>query len=84
MLYYKDIFATATDIISLLYKGAAFQQSHPNMRYRRHSGVRSRQPKIEVGTAKITGARFYTDYAGAVSGSESYVKIGGVMRARHS
>ena len=35
VLYYKDIFATATDIISLLYKGARLQQSHTNMRHRR-------------------------------------------------
>ncbi len=79
VLYYKDIFISATDIISLLYKGARFNKAVLTCDIDGVLECDAEFPAqdIEVGTAKISGA-MYTDYAGAVSGSESYVKIGGV------
>jgi hypothetical protein len=83
VLYYKDIFATATDIISLLYKGARFNKATLTCDIDGILECEAEFPAqdVEVGTAKIAGAS-YTDYAGAVSGSESYVKIGGVTCER--
>jgi hypothetical protein len=83
VLYYKDIFATATDIISLLYKGARFDKATLTCDIDGILECEAEFPAqdVEVGTAKITGAS-YTDYSGAVSGSESYVKIGGVTCER--
>ncbi len=83
VLYYKDIFATATDIISLLYKGARFNKATLTCDIDGILECEAEFPAqdIEVGTAKITGAS-YTEYAGAVSGSESYVKIGSVTCER--
>ncbi len=83
VLYYKDIFATATDIISLLYKGARFNKATLTCDIDGILECDAEFPAqdVEVTTAKITGAS-YTDYAGAVSGSESYVKIGGVTCER--
>jgi len=77
VLYYKDIFVSATDIISLLYKGARFNKAVLTCDI---DGIIECDAEflaqdVEVGTAKITGAT-YTEYAGAISGSESYVKIG--------
>lgn len=79
VLYYKDIFVSATDIISLLYKGARFNKAVLTCDIDGIIECDAEFPAqdIEVGTAKITGAT-YAEYAGAVSGSESYVKIGGV------
>ncbi|MCW4000596.1 MAG: phage tail tube protein [Candidatus Bathyarchaeota archaeon] len=83
VLYYKDIFATATDIISLIYKGARFNKATLTCDIDGILECEAEFPAqdVEVTTAKITGAS-YTDYAGAVSGSESYVKIGGVTCER--
>ncbi|MDI9577128.1 MAG: phage tail tube protein [Thermoproteota archaeon] len=83
VLYYKDIFATATDIISLLYKGARFDKATLTCDIDSILECEAEFPAqdVEVTTAKITGAS-YTDYAGAVSGSESYVKIGGTTCER--
>ena len=83
MLYYKDFFATATDIISLLYKGARFNNATLTCDI---DGLLECEAEflaqdIEVTTDKIPDAT-YTDYVGAVSGSESYVKIGGVSCER--
>lgn len=83
VLYYKDLFVSATDIISLLYKGARFNKAVLSCDI---DGILECDAEfsaqdVEVGTAKITGAT-YTEYAGAVSGSESYVKIGGVTCER--
>ncbi|MGD6807599.1 MAG: phage tail tube protein [Candidatus Bathyarchaeia archaeon] len=83
VLYYKDQFAFATDIISLLYKGARFNKATLTCDI---DGILECEAEflaqdIEVGTAKIAGAS-YTEYAGAVSGTESYVKIGGVACER--
>ena len=83
VLYYKDIFATATDIISLLYKGARFDKATLTCDIDGILECEAEFPAqdVEVGTAKITGAS-YTDYSGAVSGSESYIKISGVTCER--
>ena len=83
VLYYKDIFATATDIISLLYKGARFNKATLtcDIDGLLECEAEFRAQDVEVTTAKIANAT-YTDYAGAVSGSESYVKIGGVSCER--
>jgi hypothetical protein len=83
VLYYKDIFVTATDIISLLYKGARFNKATLTCDIDGILECEAEFPSqdVEVTTAKIANAT-YTEYAGAVSGSESYVKIGGVACER--
>ncbi|MGD6811129.1 MAG: phage tail tube protein [Candidatus Bathyarchaeia archaeon] len=83
VLYYKDIFITATDIISLLYKGARFNKATLTCDIDGILECEAEFPSqdVEVTTAKIANAT-YTEYAGAVSGSESYVKIGGVACER--
>jgi hypothetical protein len=83
VLYYKDQFAFATDIISLLYKGARFDKATLTCDIDGILECEAEFPAqdVEVGTAKIAGAS-YTEYAGAVLGSESYVKIAGVTCER--
>ena len=83
VLYYKDIFITATDIISLLYKGARFNKATLTCDIDGILECEAEFPSqdVEVTTAKIANAT-YTEYAGAVSGSESYVKIGGIACER--
>jgi hypothetical protein len=83
VLYYKGIFTSATDIISLLYKGARFNKATLSCDIGGILECEAEFPAqdIEVGTAKIANAT-YTDYSGAVSGSESYVKIAGVACER--
>ncbi|MGD6807645.1 MAG: phage tail tube protein [Candidatus Bathyarchaeia archaeon] len=83
VLYYKDNFISATDIISLLYKGARFDKATLTCDIDGILECEAEFPAqdVEVTTAKIAGAS-YTEYAGAVSGSESYVKIGGVTCER--
>ena len=83
VLYFKDQFAFATDIISLLYKGARFNKATLTCDIDGILECEAEFPAqdIEVGTAKIANAT-YTDYAGAVSGNESYVKIAGVACER--
>ena len=83
VLYYKNQFAFATDIISLLYKGARFNKATLTCDIDGILECEAEFPSqdVEVGTAKIAGAG-YTEYAGAVSGSESYVKIAGTVCER--
>lgn len=83
VLYYKDLFVSATDIISLLYKGARFNKAVLTCDIDGIIECEAEFPSqdIEVGTAKIADAT-YAEYAGVVSGSESYVKIGGVTCER--
>ena len=83
VLYYKDIFATATNIISLLYKGARFNKATLTCDIDGLLECDAEFPAqdIEVTTAKIADAT-YTDYEGAVCGSESYIKIAGVTCER--
>ena len=82
-LFYKDIFASATDIISLIYKGARFNKATLTCDIDGLLECEAEFPAqdIEVATAKIANST-YTDYTGAVSGSESYIKIGGVACER--
>ncbi|MCW4005273.1 MAG: phage tail tube protein [Candidatus Bathyarchaeota archaeon] len=83
MLYYKDKFAFATDIISLLYKGARFNKATLTCDIDGLLECEAEFPSqdVEVTAAKIANAT-YTEYSGAVSGSESYVKIGGIACER--
>ena len=83
VLYYKESFATATDIIGLLYKGARFNKATLTCDI---DGLLECEAEflsqdVEVTTAKIADAT-YTEYGGAVCGSESYVKIGGATCER--
>ena len=70
VLYYKDQFALATNIISLLFKGARFNKATLTCDIDGILECEAEFPAqdIEVGTAKIANAT-YTEYAGAVSGT---------------
>ena len=83
VLFYKDIFVSATDIISLIYKGARFNKATLTCDTDGILECEAEFPAqdVEVGTAKIADAT-YTEYVGAVTGNESYVKIGGVSCER--
>jgi len=85
MLYYKGIFASATDIISLLHKGCKFQrltvECHIEDVVKATAELLGQD--LEVGTAKITGAT-YGDHVGAVPFYESYVKKGAATLERVS
>ena len=75
LLYYKGTFASATDIISLLYSGCRFQ------RVTVECGIEDvvkataeiLAQNVAAGTSKIAGAT-YADHAGAVPFYESYIK----------
>jgi hypothetical protein len=75
VLYYKGVFASATDIISLLHKGCKFQklivECHIEDVVKATAELLGQD--LEVGAAKISGAT-YGDRAGAVVFYESYVK----------
>jgi len=85
VLYYKGIFASATDIVSLLFKGCKFQRVTVECSI--EDVVRATAEMIgqdlAVGTSKIAGAT-YADYAGAVPFYESYVKKGAATLDRVS
>jgi hypothetical protein len=75
VIYYKGVFASATDIISLLFKG--MRVSKVSVECSIEDVVKAvmelEGQDLETGTAKITGAT-YGDHAGAVAFHESYVK----------
>jgi len=77
MLYYKGLFASATDVISLLYKGCRIDkltvECSPEEVLK--ATVELNGKDVAVGTSKITGAT-YGDYAGAIPYCESYVQRG--------
>lgn len=75
VLHYKGTFTSATDIISLLYKGCKFQKATVECHIEDviKTNVELIGQNLTVGNAKITGAT-YTDHAGAVPFYESYVK----------
>jgi hypothetical protein len=77
VLYYKGAFASANDIISLLYKGCKFQKATVECAI--EDVVKATAELIgqdlTVGTSKLSGAT-YADYSGAVAFYESYVKKG--------
>lgn len=77
VLYYKGAFASAADIISLLYTGCRFNRLTVECSV--EDVVKATAELIgqdlTVGTSKIAGAT-YADYAGAIPFYESYVKKG--------
>jgi hypothetical protein len=76
-LYYKGTFASATDIISLLYKGCKINKLTVECSLEDviKATVELVGKDVTVETSKISGAT-YGDYAGAVSYNESYVQRG--------
>lgn len=77
VLYYKGAFASATDIISLLYKGCRIDKLTVECSLEEvvKASIELLGKDIVVETGKIAGAT-YGDYAGAVAYSESYVQRG--------
>ncbi len=75
VLYYKGAFASATDIISLVYAGCKFQRATVECGVEDvvKASVELLAQDLAAGTAKIAGAA-YADYAGAVPFYESYIK----------
>lgn len=75
VLYYKGVFAAATDAISLVYTGCKFQRATVECSVEDvvKANVELLAQDFTTGTAKITGAS-YADHAGAVPFYESYVK----------
>jgi len=77
VLYYKGLFASATDIISLLHKGCRIEKL--TVECSAEEIVKATTElvgkDVAVGTGKISGAT-YGDYAGAVPHNESYVQKG--------
>jgi len=75
VFYYKGVFASATDVISLLYTGCKFQRATVECSVEDvvKASAELLAQDLATGTAKIEGAT-YTDYAGAVPFYESYVK----------
>jgi hypothetical protein len=77
LLYYKGSFASATDVISLLYKGCRINKLAVECSIEEvvKATVEIVGKDVTVGTSKITGAT-YGDYAGAIPYNESYVQRG--------
>jgi hypothetical protein len=75
VLYYKDVFATATDINSLLYTGCKFQRATVECSVEDvvKASVELLGQNFTTGTAKLTGAA-YAEHVGAVPFYESYIK----------
>ncbi len=75
VLYYKGSFASATDIVSLLYSGCKFQSATVECSIEEavKATIDIQSQDLTVGTAKVSGAS-YADYTGAVPFYESYVK----------
>jgi len=75
VVYYKGVFASATDIISLLFKGMRISKASVECSIEDvvKAVMELEGQDLETGTAKIAGAT-YADYAGAVAFHESYVK----------
>jgi hypothetical protein len=77
VLYYKGLFASATDIISFLYKGMRIDKLSVECGVEDFvkASVELVGRDMAVGTSKIAGAT-YADYAGAVPYAESFVQRG--------
>ena len=77
VLYYKGAFASATDIISLLYSGCKFQTATVECSIEDvvKANVEILSQDLTASTAKLSGAS-YSDYGGAVPFYESYIKKG--------
>jgi len=76
VLYYKGTWASPTDIISLLYKGARIDKLtvECSLEDILKAVVDVLAQDVTVGTAKITGAT-YTDYAGAIPSHDAGAEI---------
>ncbi|MBT0159361.1 hypothetical protein G4O51_05180 [Candidatus Bathyarchaeota archaeon A05DMB-2] len=83
VLYYKGVFAAATDIISLLYTGCKFQRATVECSVEDvvKASVELLSQDLAAGTTKLSGAT-YADYAGAVPFYESYIKKDSVALER--
>jgi hypothetical protein len=83
VIYYKGVFASAADIISLLYKGMRISKVSVQCTIEDvvKATIEFEGQDLETGTAKISGAS-YTDHTGAVAFHESYVKIASVANER--
>ncbi len=83
VLYYKGAFATATDIISLLYSYMRVNKATVSCDIDDvvKATLEMVGQQMATGTAKIAGAT-YTDYTGAVSFNESAVTIAGATDER--
>ncbi|MEM0006819.1 MAG: phage tail tube protein [Candidatus Bathyarchaeia archaeon] len=77
ILYYKGLFTSATDIISLLYKGMRVDKLTVECGIDEvvKATVELIGRDVAVGTGKITGAT-YADYAGAVPYHQCFVQRG--------
>lgn len=75
VLYHKDTFASATDIISLLYTGCKFHRATVECSIEDvvKANVELLSQNLTAGTAKLAGAS-YADHTGAVPFYESYIK----------
>jgi len=75
VIYYKGIFASATDIISLLFKGIRISKVSVGCSIEDviKATMELEGQDLVTGTDKITGAT-YTDHGGAIAFHESYVK----------
>jgi hypothetical protein len=77
VLYYKGLFASATDVISLVYTGCRINRLTVECSLEEvvKATVELVGKDVTVGTSKMAGAT-YGDYAGAIPYSESYVQRG--------
>ena len=77
VLYYKGLYASATDILSFLYKGCRIDKLTVECSVEDFvkAAVELVGQDVETGTAKISGAN-YADYAGYVPFHSSYVQKG--------
>jgi hypothetical protein len=75
VVYYKGVFASATDILSLLFKGMRISKASVQCSIEDviKAVMEFEGQDLVTGTAKIAGAS-YADYSGAVAFNESYVK----------
>ena len=75
VLYHKGTFASATDIISLLYTGCKVQRATVECSIEDvvKANIELLGQNLASGTAKISGAT-YSDYTGVVPFYESYIK----------
>lgn len=83
VLYHKGSFASATDILSLLYNYMRIGKASVGCEIDDvlKANLEMVGQNITTGTAKLTGAT-YTDYAGAVAFNETDVTIGGTANDR--
>jgi hypothetical protein len=77
VLYYKGLFASATDVVSLLYNGCRMDKLTIECSIEEvvKASVELLGKDVIVGTSKIAGGN-YSDFAGAIPYNESYVQRG--------